>query len=181
MLPMQIGRKIRALRQQQQLSIEQLSDLTELSTGSISQIERDLVGLSVESLWRIANALGVPIGYFFDEAASGVVVRKSERRQIVLPQSNVVYELLSPDMNRRIEFLLVRLQQGDSADHGQISHAGEECGLVLQGELIVRWGDQEFYLQEGDSIYFASSIPHRFKNPGYQESVSVWAMTPPSF
>lgn len=178
---MQIGNKIRALRQQHGLSIEQLSELTQLSTGAISQIERDLVGLSVESLWRIAKALGVPIGYFFDEAASGVVVRKHERRQIVLPQSNLVYELLSPDMNRRIEFLLVRLSPGESADHGQINHVGEECGLVLQGELTVLWGDQEFHLQEGDSIYFASSIPHRFKNPCSQESVSVWAMTPPSF
>lgn len=178
---MQIGKKIRSLRQQQKLSIEQLSELTELSTGAISQIERDLVGLSVESLWRIAKALEVPIGYFFDEAASGVVIRKDERRRIALPQSNLVYELLSPDMNRRIEFLLVRLDPGDTADHGQISHPGEECGLVLKGELIVRWGDQTFRLQEGDSIYFASSIPHRFKNPGHQESVSVWAMTPPSF
>jgi transcriptional regulator with XRE-family HTH domain len=178
---MEIGSKIRALRQKRGLSIEQLSQLTGLSTGAISQIERDLVGLSVESLYRIARALEVPIGYFFDEAGSGVVVRKNERRKIVLPKSNLVYEMLSPDMNRQIEFLLVRLAPGECSSQEQLSHSGEECGLVLKGRLIVRWGDQKFELEEGDSIYFASHIPHRYINPGKEESVSVWAMTPPSF
>jgi quercetin dioxygenase-like cupin family protein len=110
-----------------------------------------------------------------------VVVRKNERRKIALPQSNLVYEMLSPDMNRQIEFLLVRLAPGQCSSQEQLSHTGEECGLVLQGRLIVRWGDKKFELTEGDSIYFASNIPHRYLNPGNEESVSVWAMTPPSF
>jgi quercetin dioxygenase-like cupin family protein len=87
---------------------------------------------------------------------------KNERRKISLPSSNLVYELLSPDMNRQIEFLLVRLAPGECTSQEKIRHAGEECGLVLKGQLIVRWGDQSFELEEGDSIYFASNIPHRY-------------------
>ena len=93
---MQLGSKIRSLRKEQKISIEQLAQMSELSIGLISQMERDLTVPSVWSLWKVAKALQVHINYFFDEYENdNPVVRKDERKKIILPNSNVTYELLS--------------------------------------------------------------------------------------
>jgi len=182
---MELGSKIRKLRQSQKMSIEQLSQKTGLSTGLISQIERNITGPSVESLWKIAKALNVSMHYFFNEYekdSPSPIVKKNERKKIQLPKSNVTYELLSPDLiGRKIEFLQVEIKPGECNTDALISHEGEECGLVLKGKLKVRWGDKEYILEEGDSIYFDSTVPHRYVNIGDETCISVWAMVPPSF
>jgi len=111
-----------------------------------------------------------------------MVVRKEQRKIIQISNSNVRYQLLSPNLQGQIELLLVEIEPGTTHDpEGMISHVGEECGFVLEGELDVRLGIQEIHLNEGDSISFPSSTPHRFMNLGQKTCRSVWAMTPPSF
>ncbi|TZE83025.1 cupin domain-containing protein [Calorimonas adulescens] len=178
---MELGTKLRSLRKDKHMSIEQLAEKAGLSIGLISQIERNLNSPTVSTLYKIAQALDTHIGYFFDDDKQGAVVRKDERRVIKLPKSNRTYEMLSPDMKRKMEFLLVRIQPGECDNTEQLSHQGEECGLVLSGRMMVKWGDMEYILEEGDSIYFDSSVPHRYFNIGDTECISVWAMTPPSF
>lgn len=179
---MEFGRKIRELRKQQKLSIEQLAGRAELSSGLISQMERDLITPSVGSLWKVAKALQVHINYFFDEyEPSSPVVRKGERKKIILPNSNVTYELLSPNLKKKMEFLMIKIEPGDESFEEQICHEGEECGYMIQGTMKIKWGSREFILQEGDSIYLDSSVPHRYLNIGKVTAISVWAMTPPSF
>ena len=62
-----------------------------------------------------------------------------------------------------------------------VAHNGEECELILEGELVVKLGTQEIHLEQGDSICFPSSTPHRFVNPVAVVCRSIWAMTPPTF
>ena len=62
-----------------------------------------------------------------------------------------------------------------------MTHEGEECGFVLQGTLTVLLDGREYRLYEGDSIYFRSTIPHKYLNLGQEDCVSVWAMTPTFF
>ena len=180
---MELGNKIRELRRTQNISIEQLSEITGLSTGLISQIERDITGPSLASMWKIAQALNVPINFFFDEAnEENPIVRKNFRKKIMLPNSNITYELLSPDLkNRKIECLLIEIQPGECSTDEQIAHEGEECGFVIKGNLKVKWGAKEYLLGEGDSIYFDSTIPHRYVNIGDDVCISIWSMVPPSF
>jgi len=181
---MDIGGKIRMLRKKAEMSIAELSDQTGLSTGLISQIERNKVSTSVEALWKIAQVLHVSIGYFFEEEPKTVfnpVVKRNQRKTIQLANSSAVYELLSPDLNRNIEFLSITLEPNEPASEGLIGHEGEECGLVLKGEMLVKYGDQEYILKEGDSIYLDSRTPHRFINIGTERCISIWAMTPPTF
>ena len=61
------------------------------------------------------------------------------------------------------------------------THDGEECGMVLEGRFKGIIGDQEIILEPGDSIYYDSSIPHRWENAGETEVRAIWAITPPSF
>lgn len=108
---MQLGKKIRSLRKELGKSLEDLAKESGLSIGLLSQIERDITGPSVESLWKIAKALNVSMNYFFDNyEENNPVVRKNERKQLKLPNSNVTYELLSPNLNRKIEFLIRSLK-----------------------------------------------------------------------
>ncbi len=179
-----IGSKIRHLRKKNSMSIKDLATVSEVSTGLISQIERNLVAPSVTVLYRIAKSLSVNVGYFFDEETVkkvNPVVRKNERKRIRVDGTNALYELLTPDMNQNIEFLYIVLKSGELSSNDLISHVGEECGFVMKGQMLVKLGTDEHYLGEGDSISFDSSIPHRYINIGDRECISVWAMTPPSF
>lgn len=179
-----IGNKIRELRAKAGLSIKDLAAMAEVSTGMISQIERNLVAPSVTVMYRIAKALSVSVGYFFDEepiARVSPVVRKNERKRLVIDGSSAIYELLSPNSHQDIEFLYIVLKAGEISNSELISHEGEECGFVLKGHLLVKVGTDEYYLGEGDAISFKSTIPHRYINIGDRESISIWAMTPPTF
>lgn len=179
---MELGDKIRSLRLKQKISIEQLSAKTGLSKGLISQIERDITGPSVASLWKISKALNVTMNYFFDEYDDfNQVVRKDERKKIMMKNAHRIYELLSPDLKKQIEMLWIEIEAGDCSNDELISHEGEECGVVIKGRLRVLSGDNVYDLEEGDSIYLDSTIPHRYVNVGNELSLSVWAMVPPSF
>ncbi|WP_459842087.1 cupin domain-containing protein [Fusibacter bizertensis] len=179
-----LGKKIKAVRTKAGLSIKELAEKASVSTGLISQIENGKVVPSVTALYKVAKALNVSVGYFFDDEPTvhtNPVVRKNERKRLIIDKATGIYELLTPDMNRKIEFLSIILKGGESSNTELIAHEGEECGYVLKGHLLVKVGNNEYYLGEGDSISFDSSIPHRYINIGDRESYSIWAMTPPSF
>lgn len=179
---MEIGSKVRSLRQSKNINIKKMAELTGLSLGLISQIERDLVGPSVASLWKISKALEVPIAYFFDnEQKEGNLVKSDSRKKMILPNCNITYEMLSPDLKRKMEVLLIKIKPGECCSNEQISHDGEECGFIIKGKMKVKLGVQEYHMDEGDSIYFDSTVPHRFVNESNEECVSIWTMTPPSF
>lgn len=167
------------------MSIAQLAQATRLSTGMISQIERNMVSSSVESLWRIAQTLDVSIGYFFDEEKKETqhnpIVRKNQRKVLKMADSKAIYELLCPNLSKKIEFLNIILQPMNSTTKELIAHEGEESGIIIKGKMLIKHGSEEYILEEGDSIYLDSTIPHRYINIGDDECVSIWAMTPPSF
>lgn len=181
---MQLGNKIRKLRKKKKLTIKELAKRSELSTSMISQIERDQIGISVASLWKIAQALDVYIGYFFTEKTdkNDLIVKSNQRKKIELADSNAAYELLTPDLTGKIEFLRLIIEPGESSKRReQISHKGEECGVVLQGKLLIKLGKEKYILEQGDSIRVDSTIPHRYINNGEITSISIWAITPPKF
>ncbi|WP_326910607.1 helix-turn-helix domain-containing protein [Sedimentibacter sp. MB31-C6] len=179
---MELGEKIRSLRQKYKMSIEQLSEKSGLSKGLISQIERDITGPSVASLWKISKALNVTMNYFFNEyGETNKVVRKEERKKILMNNSSRIYELLSPDLKKSIELIWIEIEPNDSNCDELICHEGEECGVVIKGSLNILSGENVYSLKEGDSIYLDSTIPHRFLNNGIDKSISIWAMVPPSF
>jgi quercetin dioxygenase-like cupin family protein len=177
------------------MRIVDLAELVGVSPSYISQVERALVHPSVGSLQKIACALGLHVADFFTEedghqAASAQrepsdtqprVVRAGQRKGMIYAGSNVVYQLLSPDLRGNIEFLMIKGPPGSSSGDTNFQHEGEECGIVLQGRMTYRVGDTTVVLEPGDSIYFNSKLPHRWWNAGDEDLVAVWAVTPPSF
>jgi transcriptional regulator with XRE-family HTH domain len=179
-----IGEELHRARLDLGLSLQKLAEASGISTGMISQIERGLANPSVNTVSKLASALGLQLGIFFEPkppTPERRVVRKGERPRIGIPDPSFVYELLVPDLNRSLEFVWVESAPGATTESSPFQHEGEECGLVLQGTLEVHLGDEVYVLEAGDSIVLDCRIPHWYRNIGAERVLSVWAITPPSF
>ncbi len=183
-----VGAELRRLRLAKGLSLQQVAGTAGLSVGFVSQAERGLSQLSVKALQDLGAALGKPIGWFFREPTAGpagdesdVIVRRAQRKRLEHPGLGIVDHLLSPSLNNQLEVLLSEFAPGASSGEEPYTHAGEECGVLLQGRLELWVGERNFLLQPGDSFAFPSTTPHRYRNPGKSRTLVVWAITPPSF
>jgi len=197
-----LGSRIRDERLRQELTLDDLSQKTGLSKGFLSQVERGLAQPSVGSLKRIARQLGISMVHFFTPQNSNRdrsflrneretdlsyaedvhVVRADRRKSLGFPGSGVTYDLLTPDLNRRIEVLYGRIGPGElSGDGPIIDPPGEKFGLVLKGILEVRVGAEVYRLEAGDSIYFPTHHPHSWRGLEGDPIEVIWVMTPPSF
>jgi len=177
-----LGAKIRSKRQDKGLTIRQLAEQSGLTPGFLSQIERDLAEPSITSLRKIARIIGVPVFHFLlDETKGNPVVRKRERKILNPGTGDVVFELLSPDLNRTLEMMIGRIQPGAVSCDETLTHEGEENLYVLAGSMKIQVGSDCFWLEEGDSIYYLSGMPHKIWNTGENELVFISAITPPAF
>jgi transcriptional regulator with XRE-family HTH domain len=185
---LKLGMRIRSLREQKGLKIVDVANLTGLTLSMISRVERGAVSPSVDTLTKIGNALNTPVGFLFleDELANGRIAQPNpvvheHTRKILSPQRGIIFELLNPNLEGPIEFLYVVYEPGAYTGHDNYTHKGSECGLILQGELLVVSGDKEYLLHEGDSITLCSETPHMKKNISDVPCISIWANTPPFF
>ena len=117
-----------------------------------------------------------------DKPGKMAIVHKKERKKLVLgpERGKAHYELLSPDYQRKLQVMYIHFPVGKKTGKF-ISHEGEECGIILEGELKVYIDEQVVILEEGDSIYFDSTTPHRLENIGKTEVRAFWINTPPTF
>lgn len=179
---MQLGQKIRQKRQEKGMSLTDLAELIQRTPSFLSQIERGLAEPSITSLRMISEALEVPIFYFLlDTHEHNPVVRRKERKILNFPDSQLTFELISPDLNRKMEIMEASLKPGVAACEEPLTHPGEECMLVLQGKMKIEIGEEEYYLEQGDSIYYFAMIPHRVISVGEEDLVWISCMTPPTF
>ena len=162
------------------MSLAALASKVGVTRSFVSSVERGIAYPSVLVLREMAAALDVPVFMLFTGAEStGVVVRAADRKRIQPPSSPISYELLSPDLQRKIEMIIMRLEPGSESTAG--AHEGEEVSFLLQGHVIVTIGGVEYEMHEGDTIYFASGLPHKVRSVAAGESIMVAAITPPSF
>jgi transcriptional regulator with XRE-family HTH domain len=176
----QLGRRIRTLRTERGLTLTGLAARVGITRSFLSSVERGVAYPSLVVLRSIAAALEVPVFLLFTgPEANGMVVRKGARKVIRPPGAPVSYELISPDLRRKIEMIIVRLKPG--LDSAAMAHEGEECALVLSGRVAITVGDVEYELDEGDSIYYDSGLPHKARAVGDQPAEIVSAITPPNF
>ena len=189
---LELGRRIRTLRLERGLTLQAVAGSAGVSQSLISQVERGLASPSISTLRRIAGALDVPIAALFflggdmsddesDRAGRRLVVRQHERKGLHVPRSKVVYELLTPDLNRKIEFIWIEYEPGAITHPEPMSHPGEENAVCLEGSVVVTIDREEFVLTEGDSISFDSGRPHQVENRSGRRAVLVSAITPPAF
>ncbi|HEY7590472.1 MAG TPA: cupin domain-containing protein [Candidatus Limnocylindrales bacterium] len=176
----QLGRRIRALRTERGLTLTGLAARVGITRSFLSSVERGVAYPSIIVLRTIASALEVPVFLLFTAPESnGIVVRKNARKVIKPPNGPLSYELVSPDVRRKIEMIIVHLKPG--VDGTAMAHEGEECALVLRGRVVITVGDVDYELGEGDSIYYDSGLPHKAQALGAEMAEIVSAITPPNF
>jgi len=168
---LRLGQKIRALRQEQRLTLQDLADQTGLSKPLLSQIENEQVTPPIATLLKISRGLKVGIHYFFETEGNRqkfVLTRAGElppsRRR---PKGEVVegylYRSLAPGIrHKHIEPFMVEFEPLEWDESRAFSHDGEEFLYVLEGELEFHYADEVMTLRPGDSIYYDSTERHGF-------------------
>ena len=177
---MQLGKKIRDLRQQYNLTQGELADRCELTKGYISQLENDLTSPSIATLNDILNALGTNLSDFFREDSDEKIVF-SQEEYIEKQADGMIWNWVIPNAQKNMmEPVLVELEQGGSAPV-DFPHDGEEFGYVLEGRIAIVVGSKAHYAKKGESFYFTANREHRILNKGKGKAKFLWISTPPNF
>jgi transcriptional regulator with XRE-family HTH domain len=179
---MELGHRMRARRHELGLSLRELAKRAGLTASFLSQVERDLVSLSIESLRKVSDALEVPIFYFLVEPDDrGLVVRRDERALLKLPNSNLTYQLLTPDLNRKMEVFMAEREPGEEKITIPLRQQTEEFIYVLQGQLEIQLDNEVYLLNPGDSVYFDGPMLRRLAARGDTTLRFISVITPPVF
>jgi transcriptional regulator with XRE-family HTH domain len=201
-----LGKRIRAERQKRQLTLEKFSAKTGLSKSFLSQIERGNTEPSITSLKKIAAEFGYSVVNLFPNGnengsnwgyQDGIknhpvektiyrnevsVVRADKRKRLALPGSNVVYDLLTPDMKRQLEVMYMRVKAGEnSGSEPMLDSPGEKLCFVVKGKLELCVGEDVYRLEEGDTICYPAHVAHSWRALECEIIEVIWILTPPSF
>lgn len=180
-----IGQRIKQLRLQRNLTLEELSSRSGCTAGFLSQIEQNRAVPSVIMLDAIAQALGTRIADFFPETIRAPkIVRHEQRESFHFEGSSIVYSLLSSKFPQAAveAFVMTIVPTREALPTDEIrAHIGEEFCYVLQGVLRLWYGETFFDLYPGDSVHFRSMVRHRLENPGDQPVALLSLINPAIF
>ena len=176
------GKRLRSRRKAKGLSLRELGKKINLTASFLAQVERGEANPSILSLQRIANALDVPIFYFFSQSErERRVVSRANRAKLSFPDSNVTYELLLPNLDHKSMGLVIRVGPGERIDPIRPPEPIEEWLLLIEGEVTVYIAGNQYPLNPGDSIWYESWELQSVESTGDTEAVLVCNMTPPAF
>jgi transcriptional regulator with XRE-family HTH domain len=165
---MDVGSRLRELRQERGFSMRSLARLSGLSTNALSMIERGQTSPSVSTLYKLSEALEIPITAFFrtEPPRQVIVFRKANERSRVEFQRGVWEGLGGESFVGRVEPFMLTLEPGATSGPHSLVHSGHEFVICVQGQLEYEVEDQRYSFQPGDSLLFASKLRHRWRNPG---------------
>ncbi|MEA4908215.1 MAG: helix-turn-helix domain-containing protein [Chloroflexi bacterium] len=195
-----VGARLKYRRQEIGISLRKLAQTTGLTASFLSQVEHGKANLSLNSLHRLAEAMDVPLLYFLSDHG-GIpeevsppdeevvpatvftpVMSIEERPQLILPLSGVVYELLVPNLGRKMVALCGRLAPGTDNVARRLHESTEEFIYVLSGRLLIGLESGEYILNAGETIYFEGEKLRKLAcGSTDQEAVWVSVITPAIF
>ena len=178
-----IGRKLKSSRLKRDKTIQELAEMSRVSSNMISRIERGLTTPSVEILMKLADALGLSLSFFVEEAEKGSTIIHTpsgkgepifffeDKHQI----SSLTQGLRDPGFSVFVDTLEPHCDSGE----GGMVHTGEEFAMVLDGSLEFVIEGEHYQLGQGDSIGFKASLPHRWANTSSHQTRVLWVVSPP--
>ena len=176
----QVGENIRKFREGLGMTIQQFAEKTGFSAALLAQVENRMVSPSLGTLVKIANAFDTTVSSFLggQEQREFSIVRKEDRTVVSRVglkeggRSPYTYESLGAGKaGRKMEPFLVRLQPLSEPPRARSAHDGEEFLYVLSGRVEVCLGALSDVLEEGDSIYYNSTIPHHVHSADAREAI----------
>jgi transcriptional regulator with XRE-family HTH domain len=178
-----VGERLRAIRALRRCTLKTVAERSGLSESFLSQVERGRSNASIASLRRIADALGVSVSDLFQPTGPPAprVLRRDDRPALnfgVLGRKL----LLTPKPLHHLEVFVGELGPGGSTGTEPYAHGdSEELFVVLQGRVQLELGGELHELEQGDSIDYRSSTPHRISNIGDEIAEVMWIISPPSY
>jgi transcriptional regulator with XRE-family HTH domain len=177
-----IGKKLKATRLRNDMTIQQLAVSSNVSSNMISRIERGLTTPSVEIIVRLANSFGMSINYFVEEAEKGSTIVHTKKGQgepiFFFEDKHQIISLTQGLRDPNFTVFFDTIEKNCSSGDGGMVHSGEEFALVMEGTLEFIVDDERFVLEEGDSIVFKASLPHRWRNLHQGKTNVLWVVSP---
>nr|WP_312578580.1 XRE family transcriptional regulator [Sedimentibacter sp.] len=164
------GNKVRTLRKEKSMTIDELSSKSGFTSSYISQVERNLIEPSLSALNKICKILNVSPYYFMDDGDNVVITRKEDRQKLVYSDSNKELHYLLPINNERnlkfkFDIYETIIDPGKWDSQNFIIIESDKCVIIKKGTLLIKINDSNEILQKGDSIYICSNTPHKIYNP----------------
>ena len=177
---MNIGSKIRDLRLASNLTQEDLAERADLTKGFISQLERDISSISLDSFLDILSALNVTISDFFAAETTRMVFTQEDQAQIEEEGVHDFSLLIPGATNRRMEPALITLKHGEKTNP-MPPFQGEEFGYILQGRIEAHIGTRILKVNQGQCFYFEAKKEHYLENKWKRDALILWVTSPPYF
>jgi len=162
-----IGQRIRKIREEKGVALEELSRLTGFDVKFLSSLEKNEAQPQLGTVIKLSKALDSAFGRLVSGVGDRLysITRKNERRTVSRSTSKTgnqqvyTYKSLAPEVKgRHMEALIVQLEV--DPDKEISVHDGEEFIFVLDGIVVLEIGDDKFELEPGDSVYYLSTTPH---------------------
>lgn len=165
-----VGEKIRSLRENKSITTKELAERSGLTAEQVERIENNVDLPSLAPLIKIARVLGVQLGTFLDDndETGPVVCRKEEATDTISFSNNTTqsrrhmkyHSLSRSKADRHMEPFIIDVSPTEESNFILSSHEGEEFIMVLEGVMEISYGNKTYLLEEGDSIYYDSIVPH---------------------
>ncbi len=175
-----VGARLRALRNARSLSLRALADISGLNFNTLSLIENGKSSPSVSTLQQIAAALQIPIAAFFqpEQRKQNVVFQKAGLRRSIVFQNGNLEDLGGGLSLHGGQLMHLSLQPRAEGSAESIIHTGQEFAFCLEGDLEYTIDGQDYLLKPGDSLIFEAHLPHRWGNPCERISRSLLILCP---
>ncbi len=182
-LVINVGRRLRALRQQRGLSLRQLSEKVNVSPSAIQKIEQNLISPTLGTVLKIARGLGTTLQSLLDEhieAKDVVYLPGEKRRTIPVPDLKISIESLAEGLaHQDFSAVLLTIPKGARMKEREFRHHGEELQLCVKGKVRFTIGNETYLLRRGDSLRFKSYLRHYWENAGDVEAQLLMICSPP--
>lgn len=177
-----VGRRLRSLRRQRGLSLEQVARRAQLTRGFLSNFERGGTSASIGSLYRISEALGVDVAALFEPSGADLS-RHGDREPSFFGGEGVTDYVVTPSAERRVQVCETHVAPQGTPDKELYAHEGDVSTLyMLSGQLEVRFPEDTVTLQPGDALTFSPTHPHTWRNPSTtDEALIICVMVPAEF
>ncbi len=182
-LVINVGRKLRELRQQRGLSLRQLSKKVDVSPSTIQKVEQNLISPTLGTVLKITKGLGTNLQSLLDEhmeAKDVVHLPQVKRRTIPVPDLKISIQSLADGLaGQAFSAVFLTIPRGAKMKEREFRHQGEELQLCVKGVVKFTIREETYILKRGDSLRFKSYLPHYWENAGETEAQLLMICSPP--
>lgn len=170
-----IGKRLKKTRQNRNMTLDELAEVTGVSKPMLGQIERGQSAPTVTTLWKIATGMKIPFSSFLQERGAEYTVVDLQERDVLIEENGAmkVYTLFEFDPIRSCEAFYIEFESGCEHMSDKHNDGVEEYIFVIHGKLDMVLNGTEITLGEKQAVRFEANIPHLYMNP-YKDTCNIY-------